>query len=187
VATASATQGDKPAATAPATAEAKPGDAKADDKTVPTEYAAFKYPDGFKVDETALTEFKAFAKSNKLTQEQAQAVVDRRIADEAQADGARVEKLKGLRSEWKTTLKADKEWGGDKLTATEALARKGIAEVGTPELKDLLNRSGFGDHPGFVIAFAKIGKMLSEDAIRTGGAGKPGQKNAAVALYPNQK
>lgn len=185
--TASATQGDKPTATAPASTEAKPDAAKADDKTGPVEYAAFKFPEGAQVDETRLNDFKAFAKSNNLNQEQAQAFIDRQLADNTQAEGARVERFKAQRSEWKGTLKADKEWGGDKLPQTEALARKGIAEYGTPELKDLLNRTGFGDFPGLVIAFAKIGKTLSEDAIRTGSAAKAATKSAASALYPTQK
>jgi hypothetical protein len=178
------TEGDKPAPTDPAKGETKSAEANADGKTGP-DYAAFKYPEGVKPTDEVEAEFKAFAKSNNLTQEQAQAYLDRHIADSAKGDQMRTAKLGEIREGWRNELRADKVYGGDKLSETHALARKAIASrADAPVLRDLLNRSGFGDHPVLVKIFADYGKLLSEDKVRTGSGGQaPAKKDAATALY----
>lgn len=83
--------------------------------------------------------------------------------------------------EWAATVKADKEIGGDKLTANLGVAQRALDTFGTPELKEYLNGTGLGNHPELVKAFIKVGKAMSEDGMVTGKEG--GQRSAAEVLY----
>lgn len=78
-------------------------------------------------------------------------------------------------------MKADKEIGGDKLTASLSKAQQALETFGTPELKEYLNETGLGNHPELVKAFVKIGKAMSEDNMVS--AANTGQRSAAEVLY----
>lgn len=54
-----------------------------------------------------------------------------------------------------------KEWGGDFGRNLEA-ARRAVQTYGGPELTDLLDRTGLGDHPALLRAFAAAGVGLTE-------------------------
>lgn len=98
-------------------------------------------------------------------------------------EAGRLEAHKTMVGEWAETVKADKELGGDKLDQTLATAKKAI-DLGPPELKEMLNVTGLGNHPAVVKWAYTIGKALSEDRFVTG---KAGEKPATVAstLFPN--
>ncbi|SYA20142.1 Uncharacterised protein [Klebsiella pneumoniae] len=83
--------------------------------------------------------------------------------------------------EWAATVKADKEIGGDKLTANLGVAQRALDTFGTPALKEYLNGTGLGNHPELVKAFVKVGKAMSEDGVVTGK--ESGQRSAAEVLY----
>jgi len=142
----------------------------------------FKLPEGIEPDAKATEEFVAIAKELKLPKEAAQKVVDIAIARE----NARVEAHNAQVVAWAEEVKADKELGGDKLTETLATAQKAIA-LGPPGLKELLNRTGMGNHPAVVKWAHAVGKALSEDRFVAGGQGaNTGEKSTAQVLYPNQ-
>lgn len=151
--------------------------------------AKVRLPDGLKLDEGLMKEFLPLATELKLSHEHGQKYIDlytkgiQAAATKLEADikaeaEANVEK-------WRSDTKTDKEIGGAKLQETSAVAGKAIARFGTPELKQLLNDTGLGDHPEFVRAFYKIGKMISEDSL--GGKITPlvQQQSAASILYDN--
>jgi hypothetical protein len=85
---------------------------------------------------------------------------------------------------WVEQVKADKDIGGDKLDENLGIARKALDHFGTPELKDVLNASGLGNHPAVIKAFVKAGKAISEDTFVTGAA-KGSDTDPAKKLFPN--
>lgn len=172
-------QGNKPDANADG---AKPdGEANKDGEgTKAPESYEFKMPDGVELDKAAADEFSGIAKELGLNQEQAQKVADigaKMVQRQAEAHLAQVQS-------WVDAVKTDKEIGGDKLGENLAIARKTIDTFGSPELKNLLNTSGMGNHPEIVKMAYKIGKAISDDGfVRGGNTSAP--RTAAEILYPS--
>lgn len=138
----------------------------------------FKAPDGMELDKDATTAFTAIAKDLKLAPDAAQKVVDIAVGMQQRAVEAHTKQV----AEWADQVKADKELGGDKLPQTLATAQKAMA-LGPPELKQLLNDSGLGNHPAVVRFMFTVGKALSEDKfVPSGGAVTTG--DMASRLYP---
>lgn len=175
--------GNAPDANANANADgANPDGTKpADDKgTKAPESYDLQMPDGVELDTAAAEEFKGIAKEYGLTQEQAQKVADigaKMVQRQTEAHQAQVQT-------WVDAVKTDKEIGGDKLNENLAIARKTIDTFGSPELKEMLNVTGIGNHPEIVKLAYKIGKAISDDGfVRGGNTSAP--RSAAEVMYPS--
>lgn len=158
--------------------DSKPDAAKVEG--APENYADFKIADGLSIDETALTEFKAFAKEMNWSQEQAQKIVDFQNKLELQRTEQGQKQWEAVVEAWRNAAKTDKEVGGPQFKEQVALADKALQKYGTPELRQLFNDTYVGDHPEMIRVFARIGKAMSEDTISTGG-------NAASSVPIEQK
>lgn len=152
-------------------------DAPADKPEGEVDYT-FELPEGVELDAKSMDEFKAMAKELKLPKEAAQKMVDLAAAREQ----ARIETHAKTVADWAESVKADKEIGGDKLAANLAVARKAI-DLGPPELKELLNVSGLGNHPAIVKWALAVGKALSEDNFVPAGKPVEAQGSMASRLY----
>ena len=172
---------DTPAeGTAPAV-DAKVEDAKPAQAEAPESYE-FVMPEGVELDEKSAVEFSEIAKELKLPQEQAQKIVDlsaKRV--QGQVDAHRT-----LVDGWATSVKTDKEIGGDKLPESLAVAKKSLETFGTQELKNLLTTSGLGNHPEVVKLMYRVGKAISEDRFIVGNESGAVNTDIARSLYPNQ-
>lgn len=169
-------------ATETSTSTQNPASATQEQKAAPEvpETYEFEMPEGVELDATAAEQFTAIAKDLKLTQEQAQKLAE--VAAGIQQRGK--EAHANAVVTWTEATKADKEVGGEKLQENLAVARKALDRFGTPELRDVLNASGFGNHPEFVRAFYRAGKLLSEDTVHQGRA--PGAPNdMAKTMFPS--
>lgn len=155
--------------------------ANKDDKgaAVPEKYE-FQMPEGVEVDSVAADEFSAIAKELKLSQADAQKVAD---VGAKMAQRQREQHMQTVQK-WVEDVKADKDIGGDKLNENLAVARKAMDTHGTPELKDILNATGLGNHPAFVKFFYNVGKTTSSDTIVRGGNTAP-TADPAKKLFPN--
>ncbi|WP_320745675.1 peptidase [Enterobacter cloacae] len=177
------TEGDKPQEDKPADSE-KPAD-KPDDKEQKQDGAPEKYEftagEGVELDTEALKDFEPVARELNLTNEQAQKLVDAYPKILAGVQQRQVEAWQKQTEGWAETVKADKEIGGDKLTANLSAAQRALDQFGTPELKEYLNTTGLGNHPDLVKTFVKIGKAMSEDGMVDGS--NQGQRSAAEVLY----
>ncbi|WP_431641226.1 peptidase [Enterobacter hormaechei] len=178
-------QAGKPQDDKPADGE-KPADKPAEEKEQKQEGAPEKYEfkpaEGQELDTAALEQFEPIARELNLTNEQAQKMVDlygTKIMPMVQKQQA--EAWQKQTEGWAETVKADKEIGGDKLTANLSAAQRALDQFGTPELKEYLNATGLGNHPDLVKTFVKIGKAMSEDGMVTGK--ESGQRSAAEVLY----
>lgn len=152
---------------------------QAPEPQVPEAYE-FEMPDGVEVDKAAAADLSALAKELKLDQSTAQKIADagaRMVQRQMEAHAKLVES-------WVESVKADKDIGGDKLDEHLAVARKAMDTFGSPELKELLNSSGLGNHPAVIKTFWRAGRAISEDKIVTGSPKADGQ-DLASKLYPS--
>lgn len=184
---ASASDGEQP----------KEGEAKADDKGekkpeekagAPDEYEAFTLPEGVQADEEALTEFKEFAKSENLTQEQAQKYVDLHVKSIDKILAGQMDRWEKQKEEWRTQTEGDKDLHGADGTVSEAvsIAKQAVVKLGGTELQDVLDLLGASNHPLVVKAFFKAGKAMSDDEFVFGG-GSGDNRTPAQKLFPSMK
>ena len=177
-------EGDKPQDDKPADGDKpaeKPDDKEQKQEGAPEKYE-FKPAEGQELDAAALEQFEPIARELNLTNEQAQKMVDlygTKIMPMVQKQQA--EAWQKQTEGWAETVKADKEIGGDKLTANLSAAQRALDQFGKPELKEYLNATGLGNHPDLVKTFVKIGKAMSEDGMVDGS--NQGQRSAAEVLY----
>jgi len=148
-----------PPAKAPESATAPKAAAKAPEKY------ELKMPDGSLLDAGAIERTATYAKERGLSNEDAQAVLERdhaTIMSYADAQKAMVsEKL----AAWVEDVKADKELGGDNFGKSVELAKRVVERFGTDAFKKALNESGLGNHPELVRVFVRIGRSMAEDTL----------------------
>ena len=141
----------------------------------------FTLPDGFTADEELTGELKALAKENGFSPEVAQKVADLGVKmqqKQTEAWSAQVD-------QWAEQVKADKELGGEKFEQNIALAKQALEKFGGQELKDLLQSTGFGNHPAIVKAFYNIGKSVSNDELVVSNGTSKEVGSTASILFPN--
>jgi len=134
-------------------------------------------------DDAVIGAFSEVAKELNLTQDNAQKILDK-VAPMMAARSA--ERFEATNQEWVAQATTDKEFGGDKLTENLAIAKSAMDKFATPELKELLNKTGLGNHPEFIRAFYRAGKAISEDKFVPGGDVTPTQ-SLAERLYGSTK
>lgn len=177
------------------------GDKKADPLDVVPEDGKYTLtmPEGVEVDQGLLDAMSPRFKELGLTSKQAQALADdfiklqqQRMADHASSpEGAwsgvahEYFKANGTPDKWADTAKADKDMGGDKWDGTVQNATRFVNTMGTPELKEFLNKSGGGNHPELIRIFAKAGALIREDNPPPGGAVNSQNVDAAHILFKN--
>lgn len=173
--------GDAPAPTEkPATAEAaKPADAPVALKLA--------LPEKGILDADDLAAVTKFASDHKLSQEQAQALVERDNALMTEVVADLQAGAKAQRDAWKAEFLADKEFGGAKAKESAELAARVLREYAgadLPLVTKLLDESGVGDHPALLRTLARVGRMMAEDRPAGGdGKGPATQVDLATALY----
>jgi hypothetical protein len=162
---------------------------KAEEKTVPENYEAFTMPEGFKLADDDNEAIVAFAKESKLSQEEAQKVVDMGATFVAkmqkQSDEAHTNMIQG----WRDEIKADAELGGSKLTETQNRANRALSVYGSAKLVEELKRSGYNNNPELVRLLARVDKATGEDNVPNGDGGSPGGSKLSDAdkMYPTMK
>lgn len=143
-----------------------------------------KAPEGQEFDAEFLKSYQEVARELNLTNEKAQTMIDKISPVIEKQQMARVE---AIRNEWAENSKTDKEFGGDKLKENLAVAKEALDKFGTPELKELINQSGLGNHPELIRFFYRAGKAIAPDTFVGGqSSSKAAPKNFnefADALY----
>lgn len=171
--------------TTPAAAESQTDENASKTESVVPEKYEFQFDEGVKVDGEAVGEFEGIAKELGLKQDQAQKVADlgAKMAQKWQAQ--QVEQIQKVQSEWANQARTDKEYGGDSLSQNLSVAKQALDSFATPELKQLLNESGLGNHPEVIRVFYRVGKSVSEDRFVSGGKATTAA-DPAKRLFPNQ-
>lgn len=156
-------------------------------QTTPDTYADFAMPEGVTVDSAMLNEAVPLFKELGLTQDQAQKLVDFQAKQVQASSQSNVDAFNQLMNDWQEQSRNDKEFGGDKFEENIGIARSAIDKFGTPELKQLLEEHGVGNHPEVIRFMVNVGKLTAEDV--PGGTTAPTSKaqDRVSLLYPNDK
>ena len=148
-----------------------------------------KAPEGF--DPAGLPKIAEVAKNWGLTPENAQKLLDQTHANQIKAKADTEAALSKQKQEWVDAVKADPAIGGEKFEATIARAVKVVGEIDAkvaPGIKQLLESTGYGDHPAVVRLFAYLGEKNREDSFSTpGGAPAGAPQTMEQILYPSTK
>lgn len=156
-----------------------PAEVVASESAQAPEAYEFQAPEGVTLDAAAVEEFSSIAKELGLEQGKAQAIAD--IAVKMQQ--RQVEAQAALIESWVEQTKVDKDLGGEKLNENLAIARKALDAFGSPELRDVLNSTGLGNHPEIIRAFYKAGKAISEDRFIPG-TPRGAEMDIAKRMFP---
>ena len=152
-------------------------------------YDDFQLPDGVELDAQALESVSPLMQQAGLTQEQAQSLVTWYAEQQQAGMQAQQESFNTMVNEWAEQSKNDSEFGGEKFEENIATAKMAIDKFGTPELKDLLESHGVGNHPEVIRFMVKVGALTKEDNPGAGGNNLPAkvsqEQNQLNALYPN--
>lgn len=148
-----------------------------------------KLPEGVKPE--SLAPFLEVAKQHKLSQEQAQALVDFDRTRQAAADKSFQESWRAEQMKWVEAVKADPEVGAGRpevLAASLEAAKRAVAKFGGAELAKELLETGLGNNPVWVRAFVRIGKAMADDSIAGTSGGTPSTPSSDEqlqrAMYP---
>lgn len=168
--------------------EQKPEGEKSEVEGAPDEYKDFSLPEGAQADAEAMTEFKNFAKSENLTQDQAQKYVDLHVRAIDKVLAGQQERWNALKEDWRTQTLADKELHGADGKADEAIsiAKSAVTKLGGEALQMELDRLGVSNNPLLVKAFYKAGKAMQDDDFVFGG-GSGDTRSPAQKLFPSMK
>lgn len=143
-----------------------------------------KIPEKAIISQDHVERIAAFAKEHGLTNDKAQAILERDnqllAEDRARMLKEQETSMSKMQEGWLTTAKADKEFGGEQFDKNIELARRVLGKYGTPEFNAILTdpkQGMFGNHPELVRVLVRIGKAMGEDSFVNPGA-NGGNKNS---------
>lgn len=154
--------------------------------TSPDTYADFAMPEGVTVDSALLEQATPIFKELGLTQEQAQKLVDIQAEQVQAGSQGQVDAFNQMMTDWQTQSKNDSEFGGDKFEENVGIARAAIDKFGTPELKELLESHGVGNHPEMIRFMIRVGKLTTEDVPGGSTAPANAEQDRVSILYPSK-
>ena len=169
--------GDDSPATSPKAGASEPGK--------PGDYA-LRQPEGASYDPEVFTSYGSIARELGLPADKAQTLLDKLTPVMQAREQAR---LAEVMQEFSQATQADPEFGGEKFAQNRQVIARGIQALGvTPALKDILNRTGWGNHPEFVRVFYRAGLLVGDDnVVGTQSPGSsPAEKHPATLLYDNK-
>lgn len=149
-------EGEQGAAVADAKKEETP------EKVVPEKYE-LKAPEGSHLDAQALERISLEAKEKKMSQEEAQALLDREHKTVSDFKQKQQDDLKRETEAWVNTLKDDKDFGGQNYTKNVEHAHRALKKYGSPAFVDLLEKTGLGNQPDLVRMLSAVGREMGED------------------------
>jgi uncharacterized protein YnzC (UPF0291/DUF896 family) len=152
---------------------------------IPEKYE-LKLDEGSLIDSSYLEKFQTYAKEKKLTQEQAQELIQREDATRREYLEAQRSKWAETTENWKKQAQADAEIGGEKFAENVEHAHRALEKFSTPQFKQALDSSGYGNHPELVRVFARIGRMMAESKMIVPGANTGGSKELTEIFYGNK-
>jgi hypothetical protein len=154
-------------------------------KVEPAAPVALKVPKDSPLSTEHVEGLAGFAKQHQLSPTAAQAMLDREHGRMVAQMEAQKKAYQDEHAGWLTAVKADPEVGGDNLATNAELAKRATKRFASPELQNMLDTTGLGDHPEVLRLFLRLGKAMADDKVMVGTGGSE-QKTAAQILYPNQ-
>jgi hypothetical protein len=127
-----------------------------------------------------------FAKTHKLPQDVAQALLDREIKLTGDAYSQMLEAENKTRTEWREHAKKDLVLSAGNFDENMGTARKAL-KLFFPEIDKTAGEHMFLDHPGILRGLLEIGKKISADGTLVVGSAAPSGDGGVSAMYPSMK
>lgn len=147
-----------------------------------------KVPEGFELDPILGGEFVTLMNDEaKTPAERAQGLIDlqakavKAMSEKAMADWDK------LQTTWQGEMESDPEIGGDKLEANLSKISTLLNVHGTPELREVLNATGAGNHKEVARFLTKIANALGESLPAPANVPGSGERDPAKTMFPNMK
>ena len=156
--------------------------AKPKPTVIPDKYD-LKLPDQSLLDAKALDGIAATAKAMGLPQDQAAKLVEHTEAAVTAYVNASADQFRALSVKWAEDLKQHPTLGGQSFAANADLAKRVVDRFATPDLKTILNETGYGNHPALFAFMVNVGKAMKEDALVLAGSGANGNGSLASKFY----
>jgi len=155
----------------------------------------FKAPEGFDLDEASINEVTPVFKNLKLSNDEAQSLVDLYAKVSKEAAEAPVKFWKETQQKWLDEVRADPEIG-DKIELVKTTVNKALMTYLSPtevaNFRHAMNYTGAGNNPTFIRVLYKLTSQLVEGGeVRGGGPVEVRAPNAASrptaaeAMFPN--
>lgn len=170
-------EGDKPVGD-----DGKPKEGDAPVLKAPEKYE-LTVPEGFQLEPETTAEFESIAREFDLDNDQANKLIPLGVKLAQRIEAKQAETHATQVAQWAEDVRNDKEIGGAHFESTVATAKKALDRFGTPELKQLMDTSGFGNHPEIVRAFHRIGLAIADDKFVNAPSGGGTAKSAAAVLF----
>ncbi len=146
-------------------------------------YAAVMVPENSLISPAALETFKQYATEVNLPAQTLQKWIEQeeiRLQKEAEIQAkTRQEQQETWAQQTQTLL-------GERWQEEVSRAVRAADVFGGPELRQLLEETGLGNHPAIVRTFAQVGKRIAEDVSVAGAPGACTDKTFTQALYGKQ-
>ncbi len=156
------------------------GDAQPGAEPGEEDYGGLQLPAGAEPEEGLLDAFKTLAAELKIPSAAAQRLMDWEFARAERAARTAETLRQEMLQKWADQTKAVL---GPRYEENLAKAVRAADVFGGPELRDLLEETGLGNHPVIVKTFYQIGRATGEDVSAGGKETAPGDKTFAQALY----
>lgn len=180
---ASPQEGAVAAQTADPEAEEAGAETPAED-AAPVAYEPFALPPGVEVDTAALEEAQSLFAEARLSQPQAQKLVDLYAGKMSELVQRQRVAAESRQKAWIAEVKNDPDLGGRRFEAARAAAQRALGRFGTPQLRRSLDELGVSNSPQLFRFFVRVGQAVSED--RYAGRGlDASERSAAETLYPD--
>lgn len=125
----------------------------------------------------------SYAKDQGLSKEAADKLVETQAELLKEAQERQAEEYKELTERWKNDALNDKEIGGDNLKRNIELSKRALEKFAKPEFIEMIDESGYGNHPELIRTFMRIGKAMSDDQFIHPGAQASGEKTLEDIFY----
>lgn len=146
-------------------------------------YAGFNLPENSLISPAALEAFKEHAAQANLPLQTLQKWVEQeeiRLQQEVQ------KQVQAQQKKCDAWIQQTQALLGEKWQEEVSRAVRAADVFGGPELRQLLEETGLGNHPAIVRTFAQVGKRIAEDVSATGAPGASADKTFTQALYGKQ-
>lgn len=160
--------------------------AKEPQKAAAPEKYELKLPEDSLLDAAHLEKVSSYAKKNGLSNDDAQAILERDSENLALFQAGQQTKVQQINQTWLKELSADPEIGGEHLEESGRLAYRALAKYWGDEFVEVITKANMNHHPTFFKGLVALGKDLADDSIETGTtSGKKGKSTAEMFYGSN--
>ena len=143
----------------------------ADDKSKgikPVEVKDLKVPKDVNISEAQVEKIAELSTKHKLSTEAAQEILDSQVESRSEVLAQLESEHESKVESWIKDIKSDTELGGTKFKESAEQAQRVVKKFGSEKLTQILNETGYGNHPELVRTFARIGRAMADDKLITG-------------------